>query len=682
MRLFFLILCLFHCYYGSAQRFEWVNQIGADPGGNDYVFDMKEDTILNLIYVSGRVKNPSDFNGTSGTFSPQAYGDRDIYIACYDTAGHLLWVNRSGSTGPEYGNKMFVKHGEYVLLSGLIRDGGIINGQNTSDTLSLNTTKAIVIKYSSIGDLIWTRLFMPGITGGEAFSAVEDVNKNLYVTGWFAQDWILGSDTIVNQGGRDMFLIKLDSSGNTVWLRTGGNSNNDIGKDITINDSSLYVVSDFSGDFSFDSTQINTVNNNKDAVLLKLDLLGKLDWHLVYGGLSNDISEEIVFRDDYLYWVGNRSSNGFISKIDTIGTMINDVIIDASTGISECRGVDVFKNNLYLTGKFEGSVLLPGGDSIFTTDKGMYLIHLDTSMSTSEFQKVLTSAELNSITPAGSQVIFEKGKLFWSGNFLSAVSFDSATLNSSGVSSDVYISKLDLPPKWGYFSDYQVYCDNQDICFYFHDSLGNIEHFDVELNNNSYAFYGDTCINGLAMGTYNLKITANTSSHMDSVLVSNYLVVSNQNQPVVDTVYFDFPLLVFEGIYDSLEVFYNDSLIFTGNASDTSAFSPFYGDYYLIAYNSSGCYISSDTIESVNGIDDNNIIDIGIFPNPSKGVFYFVGSNDYEFYDVNVYSIDGKLMHTQSFTGILDLRHLPNGIYLFEAIINGESIIKRIVKFE
>lgn len=669
-------------YFSSAQHFEWVNQIGSDPGGNDYVFDMKEDTILNLIYVSGRVKNPSDFIGTSGTASPQAYGDRDIYIACYDTAGHLLWVNRSGSTGPEYGNKMFVKHGEYVLLSGLIRDGGIINGQNTSDTLSLNTTKAIVIKYSSTGDLIWTRLFMPGITGGEAFSAVEDENKNLYVTGWFAQDWILGTDTIVNQGGRDMFLIKLDSTGTTLWLRTGGNSNSDIGKDIIVIDSSLYVVSDFSGDFSFDSTQINTANNNKDAVLLKVDLLGKLDWHLVYGGLSNDISEEIIYREDYLFWAGNRSSNGFISKIDTSGEMINDLIIDASTGISECRGVDVFRNNLYLTGKFEGSVLLPGGDSIFTADKGMYLIHLDTSMSTSEFQKVLTSTELNSITPSGSQVIYEKGKIYWGGNFLSSVSFDEDTLNSSGVSSDIYISKLDLPPKWAYFNDYQVYCDNQDICFYFHDSLGNIDHFDVELNNNSYSFYGDTCINGLAVGTYNLKVTANTSSHADSVLIPNYIVVSNQNQPVIDTVYFDFPLLVINGVYDSLEVFYNDSLIFTGNENDTSAFSPFYGYYYVLAYNSSGCYIFSDTIESVDGIDDNSIIDIGIFPNPSTGVFYFVGSNDYEFYDVNVYSIDGKLTHTQSFTGILDLRYLPNGIYLFEAIINGESIIKRIVKFE
>lgn len=78
---------------------------------------------------------------------------------------------------------------------------------------------------------------------------------------------------------------------------------------------------------------------------------------------------------------------------------------------------------------------------------------------------------------------------------------------------------------------------------------------------------------------------------------------------------------------------------------------------------------------------------IEVYPNPSSGIFYLtVGSTTSGQADLYVYNQTGQLVYAgnntidpQDNTLEFDLSHLANGIYYFRAVINGETMSKKLV---
>lgn len=105
-------------------------------------------------------------------------------------------------------------------------------------------------------------------------------------------------------------------------------------------------------------------------------------------------------------------------------------------------------------------------------------------------------------------------------------------------------------------------------------------------------------------------------------------------------------------------------------------------NHVFYAVNEQNFTINADL---VTAIEENKKADIAVFPNPSEGVFVVSLPKAYTQARLMLYTADGKqvsslLAHGQSET-VMDVRHLPAGIYVLHVLVADKSYQHRIVKY-
>src|SRR6185436_9655371 len=79
---------------------------------------------------------------------------------------------------------------------------------------------------------------MGGTTNDQAFAMAVDASGNVYLTGSFTgtADFDPGAGTfnLVSAGTFDVFVVKLNSSGDLLWAKSMGGSGSDVGNSIAI----------------------------------------------------------------------------------------------------------------------------------------------------------------------------------------------------------------------------------------------------------------------------------------------------------------------------------------------------------------------------------------------------------------------------------------------------------------
>jgi Secretion system C-terminal sorting domain len=91
---------------------------------------------------------------------------------------------------------------------------------------------------------------------------------------------IAGTTTSYGSGGRDVLVIKTNSSGDTTWTKTYGDPNgNEYGRCIQVTNDGGYIVS---------ASYQSFFNNNEDMYLLKLNANGDTTWARNYGGNGSE----------------------------------------------------------------------------------------------------------------------------------------------------------------------------------------------------------------------------------------------------------------------------------------------------------------------------------------------------------------------------------------------------------
>lgn len=137
------------------------------------------------------------------------------------------WVNTlGGPDGFEEGNCITTDINGNVLTSGFFGafNGGTVEfdlGDTTINLTSIGNADMYIHKLDSSGNLIWIRQF-GGISGEQALSVTTDISGNVYVTGIFGDtvDFDPGPATAnLVAEVGDAFILKLDSSGNFIWAK-------------------------------------------------------------------------------------------------------------------------------------------------------------------------------------------------------------------------------------------------------------------------------------------------------------------------------------------------------------------------------------------------------------------------------------------------------------------------------
>lgn len=204
-------------------------------------------------------------------------------------------------------------------FSGTVNFGSIVAPYNLS-TPGYGTNM-FVLKTDSSGVCIWAKQ-MEGYSSSWGQSISIDNLGNVYSTGTFsgkidadpgAAVYML--DAKYSQD-YDVFILKLDSIGQFIWVRQFGGRERDIGKLLfTDKIGNIYCAGMFKDTASFDNNggyliSEKTDNSSDDIFLCKIDNQGNIIWLKKIGGMYNDnISSLYVDSRGSIFSTGNYSGN-------------------------------------------------------------------------------------------------------------------------------------------------------------------------------------------------------------------------------------------------------------------------------------------------------------------------------------------------------------------------------------
>jgi len=204
----------------------------------------------------------------------------DLWLVKTDFAGIEVWSQTFGGTDLE--------EGKCVQQSS---DGGYIIVGYIKYFMTANWD-VLLIKTDDNGSEIWSQTF-GGIDLDEG-AGVQETSDGGYI--------IVGRSASLGAGATDVWLIKTDAEGNELWNRTFGGVHRDCGNCVRQTVDGSYII--------LGKTQ-SLGAGYIDVWLIKTDADGNTIWNQTYGGFFEDIGYCIQQTIDGGYIItGNTSSFG------------------------------------------------------------------------------------------------------------------------------------------------------------------------------------------------------------------------------------------------------------------------------------------------------------------------------------------------------------------------------------
>ncbi len=336
---------------GWAQTITWTRQFGSSADDVPYATTVDSTG----VYVVGV---------TEGTLSGQtrAGGVYDAFIQKRSTSGGLLWTRQFGTLQDDYVYSVAVDStGVYVVGA----TSGALPGQTSKGSLD-----AFVRKYSSTGQLLWTRQF--GTASSDNARAVTVTGGSIYITG--DTSGALSGQT--RKGGIDAYVRKLDAYGNHLWTRQLGTGVMDVGRGISANGTGVYLTGYTNG-----ALPGQTRVGGSDAFVIKYSASGSAVWTRQFGTLSGDRGFGVKAYGSYVYVTGDtggslpgatkvgRGADGFLRKYTTDGAHVftrqfgvpGDSYGDESSYPADVfsRAIDADSYGVYVAGYANGAIVSP-----------------------------------------------------------------------------------------------------------------------------------------------------------------------------------------------------------------------------------------------------------------------------------------------------------------------------------
>ena len=183
-------------------------------------------------------------------------GGYDVWLIKTDDSGDTLLTKTFGGSDSDRGNSVQQTN-----------DGGYII---TGDTFGAGVSDVWLIKTDASGDALWTKTF-DGDLHDCGFSVQQTTDGGYIITGHTGWDWGFGSYF-------DVWLIKTDASGDTLWTKTFGGASG-VGY-------SVQQTTD--GGFIIAASVFLNYPASSYARLIKTNTFGDTLWTKTFGGASGD----------------------------------------------------------------------------------------------------------------------------------------------------------------------------------------------------------------------------------------------------------------------------------------------------------------------------------------------------------------------------------------------------------
>ncbi|MBN2725421.1 MAG: hypothetical protein JXR95_15255 [Deltaproteobacteria bacterium] len=350
----------------------WIKSAGGS--GTDFPFDLATDSIGN-IYMTGNFMGTATFGAFSKTVVSNS-SSSDVFIAKYDASGTALWVVSGG--GPN-GDSYFDGNAIAVDSTGTVYAAGRFNMTITFDGIFSTTvtpaSATYIIKIASSGIPQWLTSIQ-GPLNNSPTDLVVDLHDKVIISGNYFGGITLGSHILDSPSGPDVYFAKFDSSGSFIWAKSSDDSNGKSGSSLSVDSSdNIYASGSFSGSAEFDGYSV-TSNGGHDVYVLKMNTDGTALWLKSGGGSGSEVGANVsASPSGFLYVTGvfntsadfdgnpitsNGAEDWYLIKYDSDGNLIW-ITNDGSSGNdgAEPPRIAVAPDGTpYLTGQYDSTVTM------------------------------------------------------------------------------------------------------------------------------------------------------------------------------------------------------------------------------------------------------------------------------------------------------------------------------------
>jgi len=236
----------------------------------------------------------------------------DIWLVKLDSTGDTVWTKSLGGTLNEkaYSIQQTADSG-YIVAGLAYSNNGDVSGHH-GDSLHCDVW---VVKLDAEGDIEWQKS-LGGSGTDAAYSIKQTFDGGYIVAGYsYSNDGDVGK----NYGSADFWIVKLDSSGDTLWTKGFGGSKKDVAHSVWQTLDSGFIVAGYS--FSNDSDVTGHHSgppgslNSPDAWVIKLSSSGTLEWQKSLGGSKSEDAwcVQQTFDSGYVIAGFSYSNNGDVS---------------------------------------------------------------------------------------------------------------------------------------------------------------------------------------------------------------------------------------------------------------------------------------------------------------------------------------------------------------------------------
>ncbi len=273
----------------------------------------------------------------------------------------LGWHTFLGGIGEDGGYAIAVDGNQNVYVAG--------NSQATwGSPMRAHSGKgdAFAARLDAGGRLMWNT-FLGGNGEDVGYAIAVDESGNVYIAGWSYESW--GTPIRAHSGNGDAFAAKLDARGQLIWNTFLGETGEDSGFAIAVDDGGNVYVAGGSG--ATWGSPVRAYSGDWDAFVAKLDPAGRLTWNTFLGGEMYEYAQALTIDGRGQVYVAGCSwtawgtpvraySGGidaFAAKLDSGGRLIwNTFLGGDGHDYGEAVAIDA-SGNVYVAG---GSMMFWG----------------------------------------------------------------------------------------------------------------------------------------------------------------------------------------------------------------------------------------------------------------------------------------------------------------------------------
>ena len=218
--------------------------------------------------------------------------------------------------------------GDYISAFEATTDGGYILGGFSTSNISGDKTENSnggtdiwIVKIDASGNIMWQNTI--GGSGNDTLLSLKQTSDDGYILGAASNSNISGDKTENSRGGLDYWILKLNASGNIVWQKTYGGSQPEFETLIIETTDGGYFVGGYS-DSDVDGDKTDPTNGQRDYWVLRLDSTGAIVWQNSLGGNLVDRAQAAFQTIDGGFMIGGYSFSGISGDKTEINNGVTD----------------------------------------------------------------------------------------------------------------------------------------------------------------------------------------------------------------------------------------------------------------------------------------------------------------------------------------------------------------------